>query len=87
MVFDGGQVTNANLSDYSIASMLDFPLSFTTTLAENPGPNPEVHGLGETGLPAVPPAIGNAVRDAIGVRVPRIPLSPERVLDTLAGAQ
>src|SRR5579871_4179870 len=87
MVFDGGQVTNPNLSDYNIASMLDFPARFTTTLAENPGPDPEVHGLGETGLPAVPPAIGNAVRDAIGVRVARIPLTPERVLDAMGGAR
>jgi CO/xanthine dehydrogenase Mo-binding subunit len=83
MLFDGGQVTNPNLSDYMIPSLQDFPAAFTSTLAENPGPDPEVHGLGETGLPAVPPAIGNAVRDAIGVRLPSIPLVPERVLDAL----
>ncbi len=83
MLFDGGQVTNPNLSDYMIPSLQDFPVAFTSTLAENPEPDPEVHGLGETGLPAVPPAIGNAVRDAIGVRVPSIPLVPERVLGAL----
>jgi CO/xanthine dehydrogenase Mo-binding subunit len=79
MLFDGGQVTNPNLSDYNIAAFTDFPLAFTTTLAENPEPDAEVHGLGETGLPAVPPAIGNAVRDAIGAAVRSIPLTPERV--------
>jgi len=85
MVFDDGRVVNANLSDYNIASMSDFPASFTTTLAESPDPEAEVHGLGETGLPSVPPAIGNAVRDAIGKRVLRIPLTPERVLSVMAG--
>ena len=84
MLFDGGQVVNPNLSDYNIASLLDFPANFTTTLAENPEPDAEVHGLGETGLPAVPPAIGNAVRDAIGIRMPSIPLTPERVLDAMS---
>ena len=34
MLFDGGQLTNANLSDYNITSMEDFPATFTTTLAE-----------------------------------------------------
>src|SRR5579884_2406366 len=84
MLFDDGQVTNPNLSDYMIPSLQDFPAAFTTTLAENPEPDPEVHGLGETGLPAVPPAIGKAVREAIGVRLPSIPLLPERVLDALS---
>jgi CO/xanthine dehydrogenase Mo-binding subunit len=79
MLFDGGQVINPNLSDYNIAAFTDFPLGFSTTLAENPEPDAEVHGLGETGLPAVPPAIGNAVRAAIGAAVRSIPLTPERV--------
>ncbi len=87
MLFDGGLVTNPNLSDYNIPSMEDFPLAFTTTLAESPDPDPEVHGLGETGLPAVPPAIGNAVRDAIGAAVYRIPLTPERVLEAIDEAR
>jgi CO/xanthine dehydrogenase Mo-binding subunit len=82
MRFDGGRLLNPNLSDYNIASMVDFPLGFTTTLAEGEE-GAEVHGLGETGLPAVPPAIGNAVRDAIGVRVAEIPLTPERILSLL----
>src|SRR5207247_8228115 len=83
--FDGGQVVNPNLSDYNIASILDFPVAFSTTLAESEDPGAEVHGLGETGLPAVPPAIGNAVRDALGLRIPSIPLVPERVLSAIGG--
>jgi CO/xanthine dehydrogenase Mo-binding subunit len=85
MRFDGGHLLNANLSDYNIASLVDFPLAFSTTLAENPEPDAEVHGLGETGLPAVPPAIGNAVRAATGTAVNTIPLTPERVLGAIRG--
>jgi len=44
-----------------------------------------VIGLGEP--PAVPicAAVGNAVANALGVRVPRIPMTPAHVLDTLEG--
>jgi CO/xanthine dehydrogenase Mo-binding subunit len=84
MLLDGGQVTNPNLSDYMIPSLEDFPEAFSHTLAESPDPDAEVHGLGETGLPPVPPAVGNAVRAAVGARVRRIPLLPERVLAALA---
>jgi CO/xanthine dehydrogenase Mo-binding subunit len=83
LLFDGGRVTNPNLADYMIPSLQDFPVGFTTSLAESAAPDPEVHGLGETGLPAVPPAIGNAVRAATGARLRGIPLLPERVLAAL----
>jgi CO/xanthine dehydrogenase Mo-binding subunit len=83
MLFDGGQVTNPNLSDYMIPSLQDFPIGFSTTLAESPTPDPEVHGVGETGVPVVPPAIGNAVAAAIGVPIYRLPLTPERILAAL----
>jgi len=43
-----------------------------------------VIGLGEP--PTIPgiAAIGNAVANAIGVRVPQVPLTPDRVLAALA---
>jgi CO/xanthine dehydrogenase Mo-binding subunit len=85
MLLDGGQVTNPNLSDYMIPSLQDFPAAFSTTVAESLTPDAEVHGLGETGLPAVPPAIGNAVAAAIGAPVRCIPLVPERILAAMHG--
>jgi len=44
-----------------------------------------VKGAGEGGTAAVGAAIGNAVSDALGVEVTRLPLSPQRVME-LAGA-
>jgi len=40
-------------------------------------------GAGETGIVPVPAAIGNAIFDAIGVRLRDVPLTPQRVLEAL----
>jgi CO/xanthine dehydrogenase Mo-binding subunit len=80
---ESGQLTNANLSDYQIPSFLDVPASMAETILETD--TNEVHGLGETGLPTVAPAVGNAVSRAIGVRLHDIPLTPERVLRAIRG--
>ena len=74
-----GVLTNPNLSDYMIPSFLDVPRAFGQTMIEIPD-SIDVHGLGETPLPAVAPAIANAVAQALGVRVVDLPLTPERVL-------
>ena len=43
-----------------------------------------VIGLGEPPVISTGAAISNAVANAIGVRVPYLPLTPDRVLDALA---
>jgi hypothetical protein len=53
-----------------------------TVLVEDPDPNGP-YGAKEVGqgpLLPVPPAIANAVYDAVGVRVDEIPITPEKVL-------
>jgi CO/xanthine dehydrogenase Mo-binding subunit len=75
--FDGGQVANANLSDYNVPGIGDLPKRFTHELIEREGA--EAHGLGETVLPPVPAAIGNALH-SLGIDVHELPMSPERVL-------
>jgi CO/xanthine dehydrogenase Mo-binding subunit len=78
--FDGGQVANANLSDYNVPGIGDLPRRFTHELIEREGA--EAHGLGETVLPPVPAAIGNALY-SLGIDVCELPMSPERVLDAI----
>lgn len=81
IVFDGGQVTGPNLSDYSIPSAVD-AAAISHTILELPGA--EVHGLGETALPPVPAALGNAVASR-GYQPTRLPMTPERVLEARVG--
>ena len=75
--FADGQVVNANLSDYEIAAFADLPGELTHDLIEREGA--EIHGLGETALPPVPAAIGNAL-GSLGVHVTELPMTPETVL-------
>jgi CO/xanthine dehydrogenase Mo-binding subunit len=77
--FSGGQVTNANLSEYNLPAARDVP-RLTHELIEREGA--EVHGLGETALPPVPAAIGNALA-SLGAHVTALPMTPERVLEAL----
>ena len=45
--------------------------------------NGEFHGIGEMTLPSVAPAIGNAIYDAIGVRIRDLPITAEKILRAL----
>jgi CO/xanthine dehydrogenase Mo-binding subunit len=83
LLFDGGQVQNGNLGDYMVASILDMPPSMDVTFLEDPSGN-VIHGLGETSLPTIMPAIANAVFAATGARVRELPITPERLLRALA---
>jgi CO/xanthine dehydrogenase Mo-binding subunit len=83
---DGRPVTS-NLLDYRIPSLLDVPGIFTTRALEaDAGHHRERHGLGESLIPAVGPAVGNAVAAAAGVRLLEQPLHPERVRAAILAA-
>jgi CO/xanthine dehydrogenase Mo-binding subunit len=75
--FSDGMVGNSNLSDYNVPALGDLPGRFTHELIERDGA--EVHGLGETVLPPVPAAIGNALH-SLGLHLHDLPMTPERVL-------
>jgi CO/xanthine dehydrogenase Mo-binding subunit len=79
MVFDGGQLQNGNLGDYMIASIEDMPEEAGLGVLEHLEAN-DIHGIGETSLPPVMPAVGNAVYHATGVRITDLPITPEKVL-------
>src|SRR6266699_2398561 len=84
IAFEDGQPANANLSDYNLPAAGDLPESFTCDLFEREGA--EIHGLGETALPPVPPAIGNALY-SLGIHVTDLPLSAEKVLNAIDSRQ
>lgn len=79
---DHGQLLNANLSDYNIPSFDDVPGEIYPATLESAG-SEDLHGIGETLLPPVMAAIGNAVYNAVGVRIRGLPFSAEKVLREL----
>jgi len=83
-----GRTLSDSLESFLISTSLDAP-EIEIRLLEIPepyGPHGAV-GIGEPALMSTAPAILNAVSDAIGVRLNRIPLTPERVLDAIEGAK
>ncbi|TNC27787.1 xanthine dehydrogenase family protein molybdopterin-binding subunit [Amycolatopsis alkalitolerans] len=85
LVFDEGQIVNGTLLDYQLPSIKDMPDRLTPIIVESPhrtGPF-GAKGVGETAIIPMAPAIANAVRDATGVRITRLPLTPERILTAM----
>jgi carbon-monoxide dehydrogenase large subunit len=81
MVVDStGKVRNPSFLDYHLVTSLDVP-EMIPIIVECPEPEGPygAKGLGEPGLAPTPAAIGNAVADALGVRVYDLPLKPENV--------
>ena len=80
VVDNSGKVRNPSFLDYHLVTSLDVP-KMIPIIVECPEPlGPYgAKGLGEPGLAPTPAAIGNAVADAIGIRIYDLPLTPERV--------
>ena len=81
-----GAFVNAELSDYKLARLGDVGEIVVDLYEPESERQRGVIGNGEP--PAISPkaAIANAVANALGVRVPVVPLTPKRVLDALAQA-
>lgn len=79
-----GKVRNPSFLDYHLVTSLDMP-EMIPIIVECPEPEGPygAKGLGEPGLAPTPAAIGNAVADALGVRVYDLPATPERVYWTI----
>ncbi|MFN3548967.1 MAG: molybdopterin-dependent oxidoreductase [Mesorhizobium sp.] len=77
-----------NLHDYLIPTIGDVP-PIDTILVEVPDPEGPfgAKGLGEHVLIPTAPAILNAIRDATGVLVTRLPATPSRVLEAMRMAR
>jgi len=76
-----GRIRNLGAIDYRIPTSMDLPLELISEAVENEdGPGPYgSKGMSEGALLCVAPAVGAAVRDATGVEIRDLPLTPERV--------
>jgi xanthine dehydrogenase YagR molybdenum-binding subunit len=75
-----GQMVNPNMEFYLLPGMSDIPVIDVTLVDQ---PDRGVVGLGEPPTISTAAAVANAVANAIGVRVRRLPLTPEAVLTAL----
>ncbi len=80
---ENGAIRAVNFNAYPLLRLSQAPEVETRILA-NLGEGP--YGLGEPPIGPVAAAIGNALFAAIGVRLRRLPFTPERVLAGLQGA-
>jgi xanthine dehydrogenase YagR molybdenum-binding subunit len=74
------QMVNPNMEFYLLPGMSDVP-TIDVTLVDQPERG--VVGLGEPPTISTAAAVANAVANAIGVRVRRLPLTPEAILTAL----
>lgn len=84
MVLENGKTQNSSFLDYKIPTASDVP-EMQAIIVEVPhrgGPF-GAKGLGEPALAPTAAAIGNALYNAIGVRIRDLPITPEKLLKAL----
>ena len=80
--FDTKNVTSVDWLSYPILDISEAPESIDVVLIDRPEIPPS--GAGEPAIRPVAAAIANAVFDATGVRIRRVPLSPDNVKSALS---
>jgi len=77
-----------NLHDYLIPSAGDMP-PLDSILIEDPSPVGPfgAKGIGEQAVIPTAPAILNGIHDAIGVRIDRLPATPDRIRAAILAAR
>jgi xanthine dehydrogenase molybdenum-binding subunit len=81
-----GRVMNAQMVDYKIPTFFDRTDFISVVISDpNHAPTPPLNmkGLGENAMVPVAPAIGNAIYNAIGVRIKDHPVTPDKILRAL----
>jgi xanthine dehydrogenase YagR molybdenum-binding subunit len=78
-----GRMLNPNMEFYRLAGLNDIPELVVHMMTGKGYDERGVIGLGEPPVVSPGAAISNAVANALGVRVPFIPLTPDRVLEAL----
>jgi xanthine dehydrogenase YagR molybdenum-binding subunit len=78
-----GRMLNADMEFYRLAGIKDVGTLKVHMMTGKGYDDRGVIGLGEPPVISPGAAIGNAVANALGVRVPNLPLTPDRVLAVL----
>jgi isoquinoline 1-oxidoreductase beta subunit len=73
ITIDKGRVQQSNFNDYRMMRINEAPRIEVHLIKSGEAPG----GIGETGVTAAPPALGNALYAATGIRLRRLPIDPE----------
>ena len=81
---DDGTMNNSSFLDYRMPTTLDLPM-IETVITEVPNPRHPygLRGVGEAPIIPPLPALANAIYDAVGVRMTRLPMTPGAILEAL----
>ena len=81
---DDGTMTNSSLLDYRMPTSLDLPM-IDTVIVEVPSPSHPfgVRGVGEANIIPPTPAIANAIHNATGERMYKLPMNPGAVMEAI----
>jgi CO/xanthine dehydrogenase Mo-binding subunit len=87
-IFDQkGELQNPNFHDYKICSTRNVPTGSNMMSATIETPHEEgpfgSKGVGESSMCPTAPAIANAIYNATGARLTRLPMTPERILQAI----
>jgi CO/xanthine dehydrogenase Mo-binding subunit len=81
-----GRMANATFLDYRMPTSLDLPMIDTVIVeVPNPGHPFGARGVGEASIVPPPAALANAIHNAVGVRLNRLPMNPVRVWEAIEG--
>jgi CO/xanthine dehydrogenase Mo-binding subunit len=85
---ENGNLLNPSLMDYKIPGILDVPDFIESIIVETSEPSGPygAKGVGENSLVGIPAAVSNAIANACGIRLRRLPFTSERVLTALDAA-
>ena len=85
---EGGVPTSLSFADIKVPSIADVP-SFETTLVQSGGGTRPYNAksVGESPILPVAPAIANAIRDALVIRMHSLPMTAEKVPAALRDAR
>ncbi len=81
---EDGTMANSSFLDYRMPTSLDLPM-IDTVMTEVPNPRHPfgLRGVGEAPIIPPLPALANAIYDAVGVRMTKLPMTPGAILEAL----
>jgi len=84
LVRRGGRILNPNFTNYNVPSAPDIPeIKVVLIEKEEPAGPFGAKGLGEPGVVCIPGAIGNAINNALGIRIKELPITSQRLFSEI----